>query len=397
MTIPAQDLFDDSSMSFGDHLEVLRSHLWRAIIGIVICVIFTLFKGSAIISIMRQPIDDALHKYAIKSGTPIKLTEDVAENVDLWDRITKWFRTEWGFDDQPAPEGTETGAITAPAMEDEDITQKSAVIQVQIPISELARALHEVDPVQFPAPPAVVENDAPTAAGENEPQTDDSATPTRPPRPKMITLPLRSPVFSQLKSAADRIDKPVALNVQEAFMTYLKVSMISGLVLSSPWVFYQIWQFVAAGLYKHERKFVYIYGLMSLILFGVGVVFCFKLVFPYVLEFLLGYNADMQIQPQIRLSEWVSFAVTLPLMFGISFQLPLVMRFLQAVSIFTADSYREKRRMAILVIAFLSMVLTPADPMSMVLMMFPLLVLYEFGILLCHYSPSSNPFDSAPV
>lgn len=177
-------------------------------------------------------------------------------------------------------------------------------------------------------------------------------------------------------------------------MTYLKVSLIAGLVLASPWVFYQLWLFVAAGLYQHERKFVYIYGSLSLVLFIVGVLFCFYLVFPFVLKFLLKFNAMIEVTPQIRLSEWISFAVLLPLMFGISFQLPLVMRFLSAISIFTPDDYRAKRRLAILVIAFLSMVLTPADPMSMLMMMFPLLGLYELGILLCGIGVRANPFDA---
>jgi sec-independent protein translocase protein TatC len=120
-------------------------------------------------------------------------------------------------------------------------------------------------------------------------------------------------------------------------------------------------------------------------------------VFPFVLQFLLGFNANIKVTPQIRLSEWISFAVMMPLMFGISFQLPLVMRFLTAISIFDVDAYRSKRRLAILVIAFLSMVLTPADPFSMLLMMFPLIFLYELGIVLCGFAASKNPFEGEPV
>ena len=132
---------------------------------------------------------------------------------------------------------------------------------------------------------------------------------------------------------------------------------------------------------------------LSGLLFFVGVVFCFYLVFPFVLKFLLGFNEILGIQPQIRLSEWISFAVTLPLLFGISFQLPLVMLFMERLSILEVSDYREKRRMSILVIAILSMFLTPADPISMLMMMFPLCALYELGILLCEFSPAKSPFD----
>jgi sec-independent protein translocase protein TatC len=173
--------------------------------------------------------------------------------------------------------------------------------------------------------------------------------------------------------------------------------MIAGLVLASPWIFFQLWQFVAAGLYPHERKFVYAYGGISLFLFVAGAAFCFFLVFPFVLKFLLSFNFDIGVTPQIRLSEWISFAVLLPLMFGISFQLPLVMRFLTAISIFDADDYRQKRRLAILVIAAISMVLTPADPMSMLMMLVPLVGLYELGILLCEFKPAQSPFETEPA
>jgi sec-independent protein translocase protein TatC len=150
---------------------------------------------------------------------------------------------------------------------------------------------------------------------------------------------------------------------------------------------------VAAGLYPHERKYVYIYLPMSTGLFMGGVLFCFFAVFPFVLNFLLGFNKWLGLNPQIRMSEWISFAVTLPLMFGLSFQLPLVMLFLERISIFEAKDYREKRRMAILVIAVLSMMLTPADPTSMIAMMLPLLLLYELGIWMCSWrAANTNPF-----
>ena len=95
-------------------------------------------------------------------------------------------------------------------------------------------------------------------------------------------------------------------------MTYIKVAFIAGLLIASPWVFREIWMFVAAGLYPHERKYIYIYLPMSLTLFTGGAVFCFYAVFPFVLKFLLSFNAMLDVNPQIRLSEWINFAVMLP-------------------------------------------------------------------------------------
>ncbi|MFP6763367.1 MAG: twin-arginine translocase subunit TatC, partial [Planctomycetaceae bacterium] len=214
---------------------------------------------------------------------------------------------------------------------------------------------------------------------------------------KTVPLRIAADAFSELESVIVRQNQAVTLNVQEAFLTYLKVAFIAGLIMASPWVMYQIWQFVAAGLYPHERRYIYIYLPLSTILFLVGVVFCFFAVFPFVLNFLLGFNSLLDVQPQIRLSEWISFAVTLPLMFGLSFQLPLVMLFLERISVFDTAGYREKRKLAILVIAFLSMMLTPADPMSMLLMMFPLTLLYEFGIILTLTGKKNSGFDDEPA
>ena len=157
-----------------------------------------------------------------------------------------------------------------------------------------------------------------------------------------------------------------------------------------------MWLFVAAGLYPHERRYVYIYFPFSLGLFVGGALFCFYFVFPFILNFLLGYNKVLGVQPQIRLSDWVSFALMLPIMFGLSFQLPLVMMFLERIGIFEVQVYRDKRRFAVLVIAFLAMILTPAEPVSMMMMMCPMIALYELGILLCQYRIQNRPFGVEP-
>ncbi len=101
------------------------------------------------------------------------------------------------------------------------------------------------------------------------------------------------------------------------------------------------------------------------------------------LEFLFEFNDWLHLRPEIKMSTWITFALMVSLMFGVSFQLPLVMLLLERISIVSVKLYREKRRYAILIIAFLSMVLTPSDPVSMMMMMVPLCMLYELGILLC--------------
>lgn len=353
-TTTKKDLFDDSVMSFGEHLEVLRTHLIRALIGLSLVVMFTLYYGESLVHVIRYPIDKALDRHSVRVKREVKVQDNV-KGFDFGGTVTKWFKEQiWG----PTLTPEEQAALAAAA----DNTKDDALqrmVKLDVPAFELLTQLHELDPEHFPAPADTVKD-------------------------KHLTLNALSDEIGTLRKTVKRIDDPITLNVQEAFMTYLKVSFICGLIFSSPWVFYQLWLFVAAGLYPHERKYVYVYLPMSIFLFLGGAAFCFWFVFPVMLDFLLSFNERLQITAQIRISEWINFAVLMPLLFGVSFQLPLIMLFLQKISIFEVTDFREKRRMAILAIAFLSMILTPTpDPLSMALMMFPMLLLYELGIWLC--------------
>ncbi len=366
MALRSRDLFEDKTMSFGDHLEELRHYLIRAVLGLIVVCIFTLIFGNRLMNVVRAPIDHALLRHGL-----IEYRVDDLGNKNFMDYIIDWSND------------LQRGDIFGGSQTEENSEKKAAQMQgeqikVDIPAHDLLKALHEASPDQFPAP-ALAEEGAESS--------------------KSIQLKIQAPEFSIFRDYVVKSNRPVTLNVQEAFMTYIKVALVCGMVFSSPWLFYNLWMFVASGLYEHERKFVYFYGTLSLVLFLSGAIFCFYIVFPFVLEFLLSFNSWLEVQPQIRLSEWVTFAVILPLMFGISFQLPLVMVFLNRLNIITEQLYREQRRMAILVIAFVSIMLTPSDPTSMLLMMFPLLFLYELGILLCKLNPVTNPFgeEGEPV
>lgn len=164
--------------------------------------------------------------------------------------------------------------------------------------------------------------------------------------------------------------------------------MLVGVLLSSPFVFYFIWEFVAAGLYPHEKHFAHVFLPFSITLFLAGAALAFFVAIGFVLDFLFPFYARLGIDPDMRIGEWLNFVLFLPLGFGVSFQLPLVMLFLQRIGVFTVDAYLKKWRIAVMVIAVLSMLLTPADPGSMLLMGIPLTILYFGGIALCRYLPN---------
>jgi sec-independent protein translocase protein TatC len=362
-----RDLFDDSVMSFGEHLDVLRVHLVRAMFGLVIGVSLSLFLGEQIVTFIRQPIDAALKRANLVEN----ITEDV-KGFDFFGYVGSFFapaakpaaaQAAEAASDPVNANQTSTTASQAGTI----VIDKTQSVLIELEASQLATELHRVAPTVYPPAPA-------SLAGQT------------------IRLEARSSTFSILRKAAENASKPVALKVEEAFMTYLKVGFFGGLILSSPWIFYQLWLFVAAGLYPHERKYVYIFLPMSIVLFLAGAFFCYYAVFPYVLDFLLGFNIRMGIAAQIRISEWITFAVTLPVMFGISFQLPLIMLFLERINVFTVDIYFKQQRMAIFVLAIASVILTPSqDPFSMLLMLGPLVTLYYFGILLCKQMRKTPP------
>ncbi len=190
-------------------------------------------------------------------------------------------------------------------------------------------------------------------------------------------------------------DTMSTLNVQEAFMVWFKVCLVCGVVIGSPWIFWQIWMFVAAGLYPHEKKLVHVYLPVSLGLFLTGVLVCEFLVIPRAIEALLWFNEWLGLKPDLRLNEWLSFAIFMPLIFGISFQTPLVMLFAAKLGIVNADSFRNKRRYAWMGMALFAAIITPStDAMSMLFLWVPMSLLFELGIWLIKMTPQEPDIDA---
>jgi sec-independent protein translocase protein TatC len=161
-------------------------------------------------------------------------------------------------------------------------------------------------------------------------------------------------------------------------------------VLGSPWIFFQIWSFVAVGLYPHEKRLVNVYLPFSVILFVIGALTCQFLVIPKAVGALLWFNKWLGMAPQLRFNEWLSFAIMMPLVFGISFQLPLVMMFLERIGVTSVPMYLGYWKIAFLCIHILAAFLMPTpDIISMELLAIPLFGLYGLGILLCKLNPSS--------
>ena len=170
----------------------------------------------------------------------------------------------------------------------------------------------------------------------------------------------------------------------EAFFSHIKIAIVAGIFLVSPYVFAQLWGFIAPGLYAHERKWMVPMALVSALFFTGGALFGYFQVFPYAFDFFAGFSTEgIQFTP--KLNEYLSFCLKLLFAFGFVFELPLFIFFLARMGMVSSTGLRKKRKYAILVGFILAAVLTPPDPFTQCLMAGPLIVLYEVGIWVAYF------------
>ena len=461
---PNDDLFESTTMTFGEHLEELRTALFKSLIALVLGMLIGLVVAEYVVGVIKGPLEEALTKYYRETATEdlleeydgaggvppemVAMIEDArlvpdsinvdpfaflealkAEYPDQFDAI-ELSRYVFVVDDVKAGQGPSLCRALRAGSEMDDAKPGRRVWQLLEPtarsrvgpltekdrLSDVERAevvailngllaqrvLHEskaFDGLEFISDDDLRKRFKTDRAALAESfDAEDSRRLNRQLLARLYSKQLRRPRLNVVELPTwKRMNVRVqTLSAQEAFMIWLKAAFIAGALVASPYIFWQIWNFVAAGLYPHEKKYVHIYLPFSLILFMAGAALAFNFVFGPVLDFLFGFNDKLNIDPDPRISEWLGFVLFLPLGFGISFQLPLVMLFLHRIGLFTTQVYLSRIRIAILVIFVISMLLTPADPISMLLMALPLTALYFFGVALCKWMPRNrNPFADA--
>jgi sec-independent protein translocase protein TatC len=350
-----EDLFSASTMTFGEHLEELRVSLSRALIGLVIGFLLGLLIANQVVQWIQRPLKSALTKHYSESAK-LELQKLYPEEGQIPPTFEEFVADQGLIYEEVLVEEGELKRWTIQSLK--EILEKDP----QDGHRELLNTLE-------------------TATADLALDEDGNLPP---PDPNMIKTRLWRPAKARLTT----------LSPHESFIIWLKAGFVSGLIVASPYIFYQIWVFVAAGLFPHEKRFIYIFLPFSILLFVAGAALAFFFVFGPVLNFLFSFSRAMNIDPDLRISEVISFVLFLPLGFGLAFQLPLVMLFLNRIGIFSVEAYLSKWRIAILVIFVISMLLTPADPISMMLMAVPLTGLYFLGVALCQWMPRSrNPFN----
>jgi len=166
----------------------------------------------------------------------------------------------------------------------------------------------------------------------------------------------------------------------EGFMVKLKTAFLAGLILASPAIFYQFWCFIAPGLYEKEKKFVIPVVIWSVLLFLLGAIFAFN-VLPFAMKFFQSFATDY-IGNYWSLGKYITFVTYLLLAFGVVFELPLVIYFAARTGLVTSEFLRKKRKHAIVVLLIICALITPPDVFTQIILVLPLIVLYEISIFL---------------
>ena len=169
------------------------------------------------------------------------------------------------------------------------------------------------------------------------------------------------------------------LKITEGFFTELKLSLIAAIFFSMPFILYQLWKFIAPGLYAHEKKYVVSFVIISSLLFFLGAAFAYYIVFPFGFQFFLTY-AKGDVVASLSLQWYLSFVVRLIMGFGIVFEMPVFVLFLSKIGIVTADMLKKYRRYAIVLMFVVAAIFTPPDVFTQLMMSGPLLILYEISI-----------------
>lgn len=362
------DFFSETRMTFGDHLEDLRIHLWRAVAGFGVAVILSFFIGREAVNFITAPVKQQLREFynhRVENTMKELQSDPTLQRVNEPTGFTKIYflrdQLKAALKDEPVEKinqfkrpmwkKNENGTSEASLLD--KLMRRSAVPDKKDDEQEVA----DKDLVGLWM-----------AHGEPLKETG---------------------LMQEAFRIVGDFDTMSTLNVQEAFMVWFKVCLVCGFIIGSPWIFWQIWMFVAAGLYPHEKRLVHVYLPVSLGLFLLGVLVCEFLVIPRAIEALLWFNEWLGLKPDLRLNEWLGFAIYMPLIFGLSFQTPLVMLFAARLGVVNADSFRNKRRYAWMGMALFAAIITPStDALSMLFLWVPMSLLFELGIWLIKMTPN---------
>lgn len=187
----------------------------------------------------------------------------------------------------------------------------------------------------------------------------------------------------------------INLNLSGQFMTHMTISMFAGIILASPYIIFQLFQFVVPALYENERRYARMAVFIMSVLFFIGVLFSYYFMVPWTLNFLGTYQVSALVANQISLSSYISTVTSTILSVGLVFELPVVVYVLSKLGIITPSFLKKNRKYAFVIILIVAAIITPPDVFSQIIVTIPLYSLYEVSILVSkRVSPKADPEDA---
>jgi sec-independent protein translocase protein TatC len=185
------------------------------------------------------------------------------------------------------------------------------------------------------------------------------------------------PIQAQMPTGS----KLIATGIVSPFMAPFKLACLVGLLIAIPYVLWQIWGFVAPGLYKHEKKFAIPLVVSSVVLFYIGVAFAYEFVFPVIFQYFI-HNAPSSTQVLPDIAQYLDFVITMSLCFGVAFEVPVAVVLLVVTGIVSLEKLKGGRGYVLIGIFVIAAILTPPDAVSQCIMAVPMYLLYEGGMLM---------------
>jgi len=334
-----------TSMSLGDHLEELRTRLILAIsglsVGLVICMCF----GSFLIDLLLIPYDKAMVKIKKEQNTvAFEPSERYVINLVPYENAMEILGNK----------------------KNRESVDTSDIYMVKLTSGE--KNAEQSAPLSLDITPYDKDMDIP--------KTDEELESTG----------VSKGFFAYLTPyGAEKGKKLTTISPSEGFLVYLKTSLIFGLLLTSPWVFWQIWAFVASGLYKKEKKFAHFVAPASAFLFTAGSIFFMTTIAPLTMKFFMMFDQFLGFTSQFRPLDYINMILMLTLVFGVAFQMPIVVVFAERMGLVTIEMLTKNRKFVVLGLVVLSAMITPPDVVSQIGLAGPLYLLYEISILACRF------------
>lgn len=182
----------------------------------------------------------------------------------------------------------------------------------------------------------------------------------------------------------------ININMSGQFMTHMYISFVAGFIVAAPYIIFEFWRFIKPALYDDEKKSSGSAVIVMSLLFISGVLFSYFLIVPLTLNFFGSYHVSEMVQNQISLSSYISTVVTVTLSIGLVFELPVVIYFLTKIGVVNIAYLKRNRKYTLVIVLILSAIITPPDVFSQVLVTVPLMILYEFSILLAKRAEKKN-------